>query len=189
MKTDEELIWESYIVSESPYMIPTAFPEELNSSFENATREFIVKNGGKLYDTFNDIEIFVIPNPNDTQTQEYYFVRNEILIAYYRFVIKDDYIQTKMIWNSKNHREIFREIFLNYILPKYKKIQSDDQITERGFKFWEKILHSGGNFKIYVSDENTKKVKPIEDIRDIEEQKQKLNSSFKYTTFWILYGK
>jgi hypothetical protein len=191
MKTDEELIWENYIISESPYKIPISFPEDLNSSFEDATEQLIIDNGGELYDKYNEILIYNIQSKKDNKTNELYFVKNKKLVAYYRFLIKEDQdcIQTKMIWNSKNHRGIFREIFLNYILPKYKRIQSDDQISERGFQFWEKLLQGGGNYKIYISDNQNMTVRPIENIRDLKNQQQELNTSFQYTTFWILYGK
>lgn len=181
MKTEEELIWESYILKESPWDISTGFEDDY-SHLENLNIDEI-KNQTDYLENFQNIKIYY----NDiNREKEYYFIDNNKLAAYYRyFIINPNKIETKMIWNSKQYQGVFRNIFINYLLPKYKNILSDNIMSKNGFNFWMKLKNETryNIFLIHPDGHN----KPILSSSVIDKYKEKLNTEFKYTRFLISY--
>jgi hypothetical protein len=188
MKTEEELIWESYvdndnILIESPWEIPSGFEGESNKLEELDINE--IKNNTTLISKLDDIQIYYSDISNE---KEYFFIDDNKIVAYYRFSIIDQYkIETKMIWNSKNNKGIFRKLFLDFILPKYKNIVSDQIMSKFGFSFWEKLINQQ-YINISVILPNGDVIK-IDSNSDMQKYKEKLNTDFKFSRFIIQYEK
>lgn len=183
MKSEEELIWESYILKESPWYIPPIDKEEDDYISQIPIKD--IKSKTKLIGKYKNINIYF----NESKQQnEYYFISNKEFIAYYRFSKNKVGIRTNMIWNSSLHKGIFKDVFLNFILPKYKIIYSDDQMNDFGFNFWVKLSsETNPNYSIYIYNPHNNSELPLQNPKDILKYKEKLSTDWKYTQFIIKY--
>lgn len=100
-------------------------------------------------------EEFITESPcfNDLNLKEYFLISESELIGFYSYTNKDDgSIQTKKIWNSKNHTGIIRKFFAEYIVPKFKVVESDDMLTAQAFEMWRKMMVLYSQYNYYVKD-------------------------------------
>lgn len=67
------------------------------------------------------------------------------------------------------YRDLIRSIYVNYLMKKYKYIQSDTSWTDRGFNFWKKLIREESDkFNFCAFDlENNKVIAEIEDSNDL----------------------
>jgi hypothetical protein len=84
-----------------------------------------------------------------------FFIKNEELCAYYRYSKLDTGgIQTKMIWNNPKYKGSFLKLFINYIIPRFKVIESDDMLSQSAYDMWKKLIGLCPNYKFYVKVKN-----------------------------------
>ena len=183
MKKEEDLIWESYI-TESPWLIPD-MPADINNDYEKSTVNDI-ENKASLYDKFENYNIYIAKKEDENDVYELFFISQDKLMIYYRYKKYSEYIQTEMIWNTKDKKGLFRYVFINYIIPKFNIVKSDFIMNNSGFEFWKKIFNEYQNrFQFKVVDERENYIRPINSIRDIELAKQKFNSDNVFSQFLI----
>lgn len=77
-------------------------------------------------------------------------------VALIEFNDIDDGIIMKYINVHKSYKNLMEHIFVEYLLPKYRKIISDNIHTEQGFSFYKKMcfLQNTYNYKFYLKDDN-----------------------------------
>ena len=72
----------------------------------------------------------------------------------------------KSIYQHDSTVGLARRFYVHYLIPKYKVIISDDQLSEAGFKFYEKLFDS---LTIKVLDTSTKQVGAIDSVEEMDE--------------------
>ena len=119
---------------------------------------------------YDEMSIFY---KKDGERENYYILINDEFAAYYQFVKIDGGIKSKMAWNSKKYTGTLRKFLAGYIVPKYKLIESDDNLTEKGFGMWEKMMMTDPKYGYYVKDfgkvyklNNPKEIYYYKDILD-----------------------
>lgn len=143
MKKDDVIMWEQFIV-ESPWMsapLPDAFDEKMLSiSVEEIKQKY------DFIEKFINGEVY-------GKRGQLFFVRDEEFLAYYQYEQFQDYIQTKMSWSRKGNNGIFRTFFGDYIIPKFKVVESDYGLTPLAFDMWKKLIIMYPNYDFYAKDE------------------------------------
>jgi len=101
--------------------------------------------GGKLpLDLYSDFS---------SNIKEYSLLFNNALAAYVYFIeLNDGGMEINSSWNNLEFKGLFREFFWNFLLPKYRYIQSSNNNSRQGADFWIKICEESkkNNKKYYV---------------------------------------
>jgi hypothetical protein len=140
MKTDEDLIWEMYLLNEMPYNHGTS----TNGKYENRERNYIETKStidvsdhiGKFYDydiyeldlMFGSTALFLV---KDGLTRLYYYYKE----------LNNGFIQNKNIYQLKSERGLMRKFLIEYMFQYYPNIISDDSLSEEGFNFWYRLIN------------------------------------------------
>lgn len=137
---DNEKIWELY---ESPwYNHSQEFMRNINLNIDK------VKHSGQVVDRFEDYDVYTFKrNPNALA-----FTSDYDIISYFEYKDSsiDNAIQIKFTWNNPKFKGVFRNIFIDYILPKFGDIQSDDMLTGDAFNFWKKLILEYPQYNYFV---------------------------------------
>lgn len=178
MKPVEEykIMWKQFL-KESPWLTPPT-PNSFNDRMENMSVDDVIVNYNHIED-FHKYRIY----GNDT---EMIFIFNNEVVAYYRYNITDDGVcHTKMTWNHKNHQGTFLKLFAEYIIPKFKVVESDDMMTSQAFSMWQKLIGHYTDYKYYVKTGD--ELIPIDNPYEVHNYSEKLaingksNSTFLVT--------
>lgn len=70
---------------------------------------------------------------------EYYILKNNELVAFYRFDPKSNYIQTEITWNKRGNKGVLRKFLAEYIIPKYRMVESGNKLSTNAFSMWENM--------------------------------------------------
>jgi hypothetical protein len=177
MMNEYKIMWEQFL-KESPWATsPT--PNSFNDRMENFDTNIIGS-----YDNignFEDYEVYQNDNGN-----ELFFMLGDDFVAYYRYEIDDRNVcHTKMTWNHKNHQGTFLKLFGEYLIPKFKIIESDDMMTPQAFSMWQKLIGHYTDYKYYVKTGD--ELIPIDNPYEVHNYSEKLaingksNSTFLVT--------
>lgn len=112
----------------------------------------------------NNIELLVskseefLKNPNieirrainESDDFVLFFIKNGALIAGYSYKPEQNYIKTKSSWSNPAYKNSFYNVFTNFIIPSFKVVESDDRLTDLGYKFWVKLVDNNSNFSFFV---------------------------------------
>jgi hypothetical protein len=170
---DSSILWELYL-KESPYSFPNV-PNDFNDKMEAIAIADIKKF--KYIGVFEDYQIYEHFLKNEV---ELYFIFEDLLVAFYSYTIRSNQpIKTKMIWNNDKYSGSFRKIFGEYIIPKFKIVESDDSMSNLGFNMWMKLIGFYPNYKFYAKTQ--KGLIPMTEPHDVYSYKNKItdpDSSF-----------
>lgn len=109
-----------------------------------------------------------------------FFIEKEILIAAYAFrSIKKWGIKTVKSWGNPNHRRSFYKIFVNFLIPNFKRIESDDMLTTHGFNFWKRLMDNNRNLNFYVKSSNF----GIQKLNDSSELENFIGADIRYKQY------
>jgi hypothetical protein len=88
--------------------------------------------GGKLpLDLYSDFS---------SNIKEYSLLFDNDLAAYVYFLeLNDGGMEINSSWNNLEFKGLFREFFWNFLLPKYRYIQSSNNNSRQGADFWIKV--------------------------------------------------
>lgn len=164
---------------ESPWYTP-----ELPPSFElgmNSLSILDIQSLAKLIDRVDSIDVY--KREVTMSDIELYFVKNEILISFCRYTSTTRGIVLELIWNNKNYKGAFRQLFVTYILPQFKYIESGDTMSMLGFGFWKNLMTQHPEYNYYIN-KNGSYIKVL-NPSEFDNYKEKLNSDNKYSTFII----
>jgi len=170
---DNKILWVLYL-KESPWFSQTA-PESFNSRFETIKIEDVLKLPYK--DRFEEFDIYEHVNMG---TVELYCIKNNELAAFFSYLErKNKPIKTILIWNNENYSGSLRRIFGEYIIPKFKIVESDNMMTGEAFGMWQKLIGFYPQYKFYAMVKNN--FIPMKDPYDVFLYKEKMtddNSPF-----------
>jgi len=101
--------------------------------------------------------------------------------SYLLFLSKENYLAARIefetnatgikmtsIEAARPFKGLMKSIFLEYLLPKYKRIESDNTQTVNAFMFYKKLAMTSivdKNFKMFINFDNTRK----EEITDVSQ--------------------
>jgi hypothetical protein len=166
---DNKILWELYL-NESPYSFPNV-PNDFNEKMESITMEDIEKLN--LIGKFEEFNIYENIESAATNNVELYFTVGNSLVAFYSYTIRSNQpIKTKMVWNDEKHSGTFRKIFGEYIIPKFKIVESDDSMSNLGFNMWMKLIGFYPNYKFYAKTQNG--LIPMNEPYDVYSYKNKI---------------
>jgi hypothetical protein len=80
-----------------------------------------------------------------------FYIKNNTLVAGYTFDDFSDYIKTVSSWNNPINPGSFYNFFVEYIIPTFHTIESDNKLTALGYKFWQKLVRDHPNLHLYVN--------------------------------------
>ncbi len=174
-KTHEnQIMWEQFVM-ESPWLTP-ALDSRINDEIDKIDfRE--LKKTGKSIGRYKDYDIIQLESLGVVKL---YFVTDVMIAAYYGYIPREDGgTQTKLSWNDMNHKGVFLDIFANYLIPRFKVIESDSMMTPKAFDFWTNLMTLCPNNDYYVKSGNilTKLDNPYS-IHFYKEPFQNENSTF-----------
>ena len=150
-----------------------------DAAYSNAPYEDLIDESGEV-GYFKDYEI---RESNRSDLNELFFLKDYTLAAAFQYVIDStNVVNTKLMWNNSKFPGSFRDIFVNYLLPTFKVIDSDELLTEKGFSFWEKLMREYKNLYFYVYDSNKKNVSKLQNS---DELKNYMGTGHKHEKFWI----
>jgi hypothetical protein len=181
MINENEIMWEQFVL-ESPWLtppLPDAFTVRMENLDLNDIRAF--KHIGK-YDQYDIHENVTVKNT------EMYFLKGNSLAAYYRYSKKSgEHIQTEMTWNSPKHSGSFLMIFGEYIIPRFKIVESDNMFTSDAFSMWKKLIGAFPQYDYYIK-RNGKMIKMTHPY-DVYSHEEKFSPDGKNSTFLAIYKK
>ena len=178
MKNENAIIWEQFL-SESPW-ITQQVPDQFNIDMSNISIEKI-KSNPKI-GSYKDFEIYQNVDGYETSL---YFLKNDIFSAFYKYIkTKSGNIQTKLIWNDKKYKGSFLDIFANYIIPRFKIIESDDMMTPQAFDMWKSLMLLKPEYKFYVKRDD--KILKLESPYDIHLYKERMGLDGKENTTFVV---
>jgi len=170
---DNRILWELYL-KESPYSFPNV-PNDFNDKMNSISIENIKKF--KHIGEFDDYQIYEQSSKGEV---ELYFTVGDSLVAFYSYTIRlNQPIKTKMIWNNDKYSGSLRKIFGEYIVPKFKIVESDDSMSNLGFNMWMKLIGFYPNYKFYAKTQHG--LIPMKEPYDVYSYKNKItdpDSSF-----------
>lgn len=166
MKNENILIWDQF-VTESPWITPPV-PDQFNIDMSNLDVSKI-----KNYNHVGEYKQYNIYENIDGDKTSLYFVKNDSFVAFYKY-LKTEYgnVQTKLSWNAKQNKGSFLDIFANYIIPKFKIVESDDMMTSKAFDMWKSLMLLKPEYKFYVKHGN--KILKLESPYDIHLYKERI---------------
>ena len=98
---------------------------------------------------FGELEVY----QKDEKSRENCFaIVDENFAAYVQFSIFNGGVKTNIIWNSEKFPGTARKLLTDYIIPRYKIVESDDILSSRGFRMWEKMMLTNPEYDYYVRD-------------------------------------
>lgn len=101
---------------------------------------------------FTTFENFDIRIANDNFGNKIlFFVRDGVFVSGYVFQKLPNRLKTVRSWNNPNVRGAFYHIFVNFLIPNFKTIESDSKLTDMGYKFWEKLVDNNPSLSFYVN--------------------------------------
>lgn len=178
MKNENHIIWEQFL-AESPWITPEV-SDQFNTDMSNINVEKI-KTNPKI-GSYKDFEIYENADRYETSL---YFLKNNTFTAYYKYVkTNDGNIQTKLTWNDKKHKGSFLDIFANYIIPRFKIIESDDMMTPQAFDMWKSLMLLKPEYKFYVK--STDKILKLESPYDFHLYKERMGLDNKENTTFVV---
>jgi len=83
-----------------------------------------------------------------------YFVsiKHRIIDGYIFFKLINDRMETCGLWNKRDSKGLVRTMLIEYYLPKYKYVISDNETSTQGQEFWKKIIKYGleNNYEVGI---------------------------------------
>ena len=174
---DNEIMWEQFI-TESPWLtqpIPNKFTADMLSLDIRKVESlnFLGNNSG--FDTYEEIA--------EDGATELFFVKNHEIQAYYRYQQKSSgQIQTKMAWNNPKNKGSFIRLFGDYIIPRFKVVESDDMLTQSAFDLWKRMIGGYTQYNYYAKLVN--KLIQMTNPYDVHSYEEKFNPG-KNSTFIV----
>lgn len=78
---------------------------------------------------------------NDVEVVSVYVCRDSLSIKSF---------QTLKTWRNSKYPGIFYKLFVGFILPKLKIVESDDQLSDMGKHFWVRLMKNTPELNFYV---------------------------------------
>lgn len=158
---ENDLIWESFICNESP--------QRIDGNMYTTGKMLETLSGDVLRTTYGE-PLGTLKDGTDVYHSEtymiFFFVLNNVVTAYYNYIENPDGgVISKTTWSNPHHRGSFSKIFISYLLPTFKIIQSDSRLTTLGFKFWENIMSKYPQFDYFIKIGND--YTPISDYTEL----------------------
>lgn len=105
-----------------------------------------LKNEG----TFNNLNIRIFDAGN--KSIGFVFLNDTEVVSVY--VCRDSFatkgFQTLKSWRNLKYPGIFYKLFISFILPKLKIIESDAQLSDMGKNFWVRLIDNNPKLNFYV---------------------------------------
>lgn len=177
MKNDDIIMWEQYI-SESPWLV-SSLPDSLNDYMYSLNIDKILS-----YKYVGDYKNYNIYENKINDEYELFFILKNILVAYYRYNISENNnIQTKLSWCNKSYKGTFLDIFANYIVPKFKIVESDNMMTSKAFDMWKSLILLKPEYKFYakLDDKLIKLTSPY----DVYTYSERIDTNNQNSTFIV----
>ena len=143
-KREEAIMWKQFI-TESPWM-SSPLPDKFDQQMSSYTSEDI-KNKYEFVEKFQDGEIY----GNDNELA---LIFDNALVSYYQYQPKETHIQTKMSWQRKGSNGVFSKFFAEYIIPRFKVVESDYGLTPSAFNMWKKLIILYPQYNFYAKDDD-----------------------------------
>ena len=170
---------EIYCVLESPLRIGKINMDVLDDTQKNYEYSLKAKQHGKSIGEYKEYKIYQfspINNPGDLHDV---FIHNDLTYIYFNYIIKNNFVWEKKIWQNHLNIGLFRNVMFDYYLKNFKGIISDTLLSLSGEKYWSKLLKQSvlNGFKIYVLKNEVEKT-PIEDTENISQYFTSTNYRF-----------
>lgn len=169
---ENDLIWERFI-TESPW--PYKFSSNINVGF----RESNPSTWGTLSDKYKNFDVY------ENLKDEIYSLTFSLGIkpvAFYSYIPNEEYyggVKTKFIWGENDPKKVFQDIFVGYILPKFKTIESDDMLTDEAFQFWINLMRNNPDLDFHAKIASKfKRLMSSDEIIKYKEKYDQENSTF-----------
>ena len=80
-----------------------------------------------------------------------FFIRGGVLASAYAFAKLSNRLKTVRSWNNPKLQGAFYHIFTKFIVPSFKTVESDNKLSDLGYKFWEKLVDNNPSLSFYVN--------------------------------------
>jgi len=125
-----------------------------NNTFEDLSKLSINVLRSKTQHVDTD-ELFEIRRAEDKYRNVIlFYMQSDVLMAGYSFSKSSGYIKTISSWNNPSYPGSFYKVFERYIIPTFHTIESDNKLTDLGYKFWKKLMIKHPKFHYYVKKNN-----------------------------------
>lgn len=142
---ENELIWEKFL-KESPWGY-TKLPSEFETRISQTKADDIRMNHQFVNDFEDDMDIY---HSSDGEEEIYHVLKDDDIVAYYRFQDMGKYLKTKLVWNSKKYAGTLRKFLAEYLLPRHGIIESDDAFSNDAFTLWQKMVVMYPKYEFYA---------------------------------------
>jgi hypothetical protein len=170
MNEEDKLIFEAYLLNEMPYNHDVSTNNTIDNNDKNLNEADRIRNDEdhEHIGKFNGLDIYML----DLNFGSYYLYligRHYIELQYYFREVDNDFVQTRGAYQRKESRGLMQDFFINYILPKYKNVMSDDSLSELAMGFWLKVITKLSNrieFGVVDWDNEFNELTDVTDLRD-----------------------
>ena len=135
-------------IMESPMKIPKWVNNKMDEhGYNYATFEYIKKHG-KYLGKYKNYEIYELEKDGKLTD---IFVGGDLIQVMFIFIVNNDVMMEKVVWQSILQPGECRDILFNYYLERYAGVISDEMHTPNGEKYWKKLLEQSikRGYKIY----------------------------------------
>jgi hypothetical protein len=159
----------------------------MDDDFENQMSNFPVEKALQMDLTtkWNGCDIY---HKSEFGYGEFYIVKNNEVVAFYRFDPKGDYIQTKLTWNKRKNKGILRKFLAEYIIPRYNTVESGNKLSTNAFDMWETMFLEYPQYEYLVKYQNGEIKKITHHTQFILYSSSTLNNELSFITF-VVKGK
>lgn len=154
------------LMVESPMIMNRYDVDQLQSMGENFRfTQAVTEKIKSPTDEFNGYNIYSYTAKEQTHDL---FVKDKITYAFFSYIIKDDSIIGKKVWQEHLHHGFCRKILKEFYLPKYNII-SDEIFSKMGYGYYKKLVSEllRAGHKIICFDYKTNEL--LENITEVEQ--------------------
>jgi hypothetical protein len=134
----------------------TEMPQRIPPTGDEIVREILDKGrdylfiSGKREGKFDDM--YVRSVQVGTRQITYIFLNDQDIVAVYAFGQSSlkNVFQTLKSWRNEKYQGIFYKIFMGYILPKMKNVESDIKLSDQGKDFWKRLMDKNPQYKFII---------------------------------------
>lgn len=164
-KSHDEKEKEIELLFESPMKF-SGFKFDVNDSSYNYALCKKIKEKGTHIGKFKKYEIYEIETNGEITD---IFTGGDLIMVMFVFVIKNNIMFEKVVWQHITNFGACRDILFNYYLQLYNSVISDELHSSNGEKYWKKLLPQAlkDGYNIYAINIKTNESQPLK-LDDID---------------------
>ena len=169
LKSIIETINEMDLLFEFPMRISDIDTDVFDDHDKNISYAMATKKHTNIIDKYKKYDIYQFTPKNAKYDIHDVFIFGPYVEAYFNYSINNGFFIEKKVWQGILHLGLCREIIFEYYLKKFNGIISDVLHSNKGEKYWKKLLIQAKSlgYKIYIL-KNEKERIPLDDLDNID---------------------